>query len=469
MTFALVLGAALSCLSTPSSAQCTGVAAANKFCASPPSSAGQFGPRALVAGDLPAALAFTGKTVTGGTFTGAAWDNGTIGGTTPAAGRFTDLETTQTFKLGGVITPPQITSDQNNYSPAGFATATVLRLDTNASRTISGLVAGVEGRVVVIQNIGANDLKLLNESATSTAPNRLAIFSDATLNPNTSTALRYDATSQRWRSVAGAGSGSGSGGGVSQVTISAGTGITVSGTCTITSIGTCAIGLTTPIAATLGGTGVASPTSNTIPINQGASPQTNTGIGNWGECLAGRSGSSPVFKAGCRILLNTMTASSSAALTDTATFTTYGALFDDFEIVMDYLIPGTTGVWPLIEVSSGAVFQATGYLTALATNTNGAFNATGPTTHINLTNSGANLLTNVAATGGYSGTWRVHKPTGTTNAKRWSGNGGYTDGTSPFATTGSGAWNSTAALDGFRVRFSSGVVATGVVKIYGIK
>lgn len=43
---------------------------------------------------LPAALTFTGKTISGGAFTGGTWNNGIIGGSTAAAGTFTDLSAT---------------------------------------------------------------------------------------------------------------------------------------------------------------------------------------------------------------------------------------------------------------------------------------------------------------------------------------------------------------------------------------
>ncbi len=529
---ALIAGLAILCHSTPARAQCTGTTTANKFCAGPPSGgAGQFRPRAMVAADLligsatqawdadldciaaisssgiitrtgagtctarsvtgtaneitvtnpagtagniilslPAALTFTGKTVTGGSysggaFTGAVWDNGAIGGTTPGAGSFTALKATQTLNIGGVITPAQITADQNNYSPTGFATATVLRLDTNASRSITGIAARADGDVIIVQNIGASDLKLLNESASSTAANRLAIFADATLNPNTSTALRYDATSQRWRSLAGAGTGGGGGGGVSQVIIAAGTGINVSGTCTITSIGTCTINLTTPVSAANGGTGVASPTANTVPINQGASAQTSIALTK-GQCLAGDGSSVPTAATGCRVLLGTYTASASATLSDATIFST--TTFSDYEIVFENILPATLSSNQLqLQVFSGGAYQTTGYLSgATWQNASAAVGAVQSTTFIGIGASSGTIGAYVSP--GINGTLRVHQPAATTQPKAWYGS--IAIFTSSFGSPNQigGMWNSNGAVTGFRIQMGTGNITSGVMKVYGI-
>src|SRR3954468_10962227 len=57
--------------------------------------------------------------------------------------------------LSGVIAPPQLTANQNDYNPTGAATAAVLQLSSDASRTITGLAGGAEGRVLSLINIGS--------------------------------------------------------------------------------------------------------------------------------------------------------------------------------------------------------------------------------------------------------------------------------------------------------------------------
>ena len=103
------------------------------------------------------------------------------------------------FLIAEELTPPQITANQNNYNPANFSTSNVLRLSTNASRDITGLASGVQGRVVMIHNVGTNPIVLKNENASSTAANRFALNADVTISQSETLTLRYDGASSRWR------------------------------------------------------------------------------------------------------------------------------------------------------------------------------------------------------------------------------------------------------------------------------
>lgn len=96
-------------------------------------------------------------------------------------------------------TPAQITADQNNYSPGSGVHQ---RWSSDASRSVTGMVppdGNGEGRE--IWNVGAQDIVLVNESASSTAANRwhTATGADLTLAANKCALARYDGTSQRWR------------------------------------------------------------------------------------------------------------------------------------------------------------------------------------------------------------------------------------------------------------------------------
>jgi len=98
--------------------------------------------------------------------------------------------------------PTQITANQNDYNPSG--SSYYLRLSTDASRTVTGLTftaAQVDGQSHVIVNVGANDLVLANESASSTAVNRFKTTTgaDITLTANQQATIFYDATTARWR------------------------------------------------------------------------------------------------------------------------------------------------------------------------------------------------------------------------------------------------------------------------------
>lgn len=107
-------------------------------------------------------------------------------------------------QLWGQLTPAQITSDQNNYSPTGLEFASVLRLDANQIRAITGLAGGVDGRVIRIVNVGAgadSTILLRRENASSTAANRFALARDLTLDTGESVTLQYDGAASRWRSL----------------------------------------------------------------------------------------------------------------------------------------------------------------------------------------------------------------------------------------------------------------------------
>lgn len=134
-------------------------------------------------------------------------------------------------KWSGDITPAQITSDQDNYNPTGLSTASTLRLSTDASRNITGLAGGADGRWIVIHNVGAFNI-VLKDSVTSTAANQFALTADVTLAPDAVALLQYDSTSSRWRMIGGAGGG-GSGTVTSVATSGGITGGTITGSGTI--------------------------------------------------------------------------------------------------------------------------------------------------------------------------------------------------------------------------------------------
>jgi hypothetical protein len=110
----------------------------------------------------------------------------------------------ESFALAGVLSPAQITADQNDYNPTGLADVSKLRLSCNAhGRFIGGISGGVVGRFLVLDNVGSFTLDLDHDSASSTAANRIFTPSGGrfAIQPNESVILFYDATSSRWRVV----------------------------------------------------------------------------------------------------------------------------------------------------------------------------------------------------------------------------------------------------------------------------
>jgi hypothetical protein len=106
--------------------------------------------------------------------------------------------------LTGIIAPPQITANQNDYNPTGVAAASVLQLSSDASRTVSGLAGGAEGRVVSLINTGSQPIVLADESTSSSAVNRFTLGANLTVAAKQAAMLRYDGTAARWRLIAGA-------------------------------------------------------------------------------------------------------------------------------------------------------------------------------------------------------------------------------------------------------------------------
>ena len=106
------------------------------------------------------------------------------------------------FALMGDISPAQITANQNDYNPTGLSTAAVLRLTSDASRNITSITGGTDGRVLVIHNVGSFNIVLTDDDgATGTAANRFALSESHTLLPDASAVIQYDSTSSRWRMI----------------------------------------------------------------------------------------------------------------------------------------------------------------------------------------------------------------------------------------------------------------------------
>lgn len=101
-----------------------------------------------------------------------------------------------------VISPAQITSDQDNYAPTGFSDATIIRIDGDSSiRAITGFTASgaYDGQQKTIVNVGSYPVYFPGEHPDSTAGNRINTNMDILLYPKESVSLIYDSSSSRWR------------------------------------------------------------------------------------------------------------------------------------------------------------------------------------------------------------------------------------------------------------------------------
>lgn len=105
------------------------------------------------------------------------------------------------------LSPAQITADQDNYAPG---VAMFYRLSTDASRTLTGLsISQVNGQVAEIWNVGAQNLVLAHDSASSSAANQFltSTAADVTLAANEMAFLRWFSAEQSgsggWRVTKG--------------------------------------------------------------------------------------------------------------------------------------------------------------------------------------------------------------------------------------------------------------------------
>jgi hypothetical protein len=118
------------------------------------------------------------------------------------------------FPTGGggdtftVISPAQLTGNTNNWNPTGLATADAIRVSTDDSHDLTGIVAPAAAKTLLLVNVGDQELQLVHD-ATSTAANRFICpeTSDLTLGEGESVWLVYDMTTARWRVIEVAGGG----------------------------------------------------------------------------------------------------------------------------------------------------------------------------------------------------------------------------------------------------------------------
>ena len=124
-----------------------------------------------------------------------------------------NLTVQQSVKFTGDITPPQLTVDVNDYAPASFAAATIVRVSADAPRVITGLAGGADGRIVWLSNIGGYPISLAHAFTGSAAANRFDLGgANYELAAGNGLGLWYDATAARWRPLSGLAAGGGGGG-----------------------------------------------------------------------------------------------------------------------------------------------------------------------------------------------------------------------------------------------------------------
>jgi hypothetical protein len=104
----------------------------------------------------------------------------------------------------GAVSPVALTAQADDYNPASFSGASALLLDATGDVTITGLIAGSNGRVLPVINVSSNTITLAHASGSSTAANQFLapLGEDFDLQPGQGVLLFYDNTAARWRIVA---------------------------------------------------------------------------------------------------------------------------------------------------------------------------------------------------------------------------------------------------------------------------
>lgn len=124
---------------------------------------------------------------------------------TPFKLRNTPLVTTGPVIQGGILTPPTLTSNEDDYSPTDIENNSIIRIDPGiANRDMSGIdsSAMASGQRLVLVNISMTfDIKLLNNNGSSLAANRFLLQTDETIKPNNSVEIWYDSVDTRWRAL----------------------------------------------------------------------------------------------------------------------------------------------------------------------------------------------------------------------------------------------------------------------------
>lgn len=149
------------------------------------------------------------------TFTGIAGNPTVNLSVQTAAGRTASLELESTDGSGGfarleingavapdIIVQTALVADANDYDVSAASTSSI-SVSGTAARNITGISATnvLDGSLLIITNTGAFNITLKDESASSSAANRLALTADIVLAPDGGCILQYNATSSRWRCI----------------------------------------------------------------------------------------------------------------------------------------------------------------------------------------------------------------------------------------------------------------------------
>lgn len=166
--------------------------------------------------------------------------------------------------------------------------------------------------------------------------------------------------------------------------------------------------------------------------------------------------------SGTRVLLNTLTASSSTTLFDTTSITN---TYNEYEIVFENITPATNNVTLNMQVHAAGSFQSTNYNSNILAFAGTASAVASLTTVIQL----SDTTVSSTAARGVSGYIKMYGNQASGNVHAWEGRTVHRNQV-PTITSAiiSGQWESGTAVDGFQISFNTGAIANGVLKVYGL-
>lgn len=163
--------------------------------------------------------------------------------------------------------------------------------------------------------------------------------------------------------------------------------------------------------------------------------------------------------AGGRVLLNTLTASSSAYLQDATSLT---SAYSVYEIEFTNVLPSSSSSPNLqMLLQSGGVFQTSSYVS----DNYAKLGDDQETAYLPISNNNESI-SNVSP--GLTGSLKIYNPAGTTMPKWVKGEFAYQTSAGGTAyVTLTGFWNGNGAITGIEAKFSAGNIASGTIKIFG--
>jgi len=101
------------------------------------------------------------------------------------------------FSLTGKLAVNLAAGNTDDWAP-DLTDISRLEVTAAGAATVTGLVGGSDGLVIIVTNVGLNDVTLMAEDAGSTAANRFAMNGDALLLSGWSAMFIYSSALSRW-------------------------------------------------------------------------------------------------------------------------------------------------------------------------------------------------------------------------------------------------------------------------------